>query len=142
MNKPIRAIQPYLFFNGRCDEALEFYHNALNAEVLMRMPYGDSPEPAAMRGFESKVMHASFRIGETVLCASDGKCEGNPNFQGFGLILTAPTEEEVNNLFQALTDGGKVQMRLAKTFFSPRFGMVTDRFGILWMLMVSTEAVA
>jgi PhnB protein len=140
MTKSNRAIQPYLFFNGRCDEALEFYHKALDAEVLMKMPYGDSPEPTGMPGFENKVMHASFRIGETVLCASDGQCEGNPSFQGFGLILTAPTEEEVTRLFQALSDGGEVQTPLAKTFFSPCFGMVTDRFGILWMLMVSTEA--
>jgi PhnB protein len=140
MNKSNRAIQPYLFFNGKCDEALEFYRSALDAEVLMRMRYDESPEPTEMPGFENKVMHASFRIGETVLCASDGQCEGNPSFQGFGLILTATTEDEVTRLFQALSDAGQVQMPLAKTFFSPSFGMVTDRFGILWMLMVSTDA--
>jgi PhnB protein len=132
------SIQPYLFFNGRCDEALEFYGKELGAKVLMRMLYREGPDPTAMHDFEDKVMHASFQIGETVVLASDGRCEGQTDFSGFGLLLNAPTEVEAEQLFSALANGGCVQQPLAKTFFSPRFGMVTDRFGILWMVMVAT----
>ena len=142
MSKSKIAIQSYLFFGGRCEEALEFYRKALGAEVIFLMRYGESPESGTMPGLENKVMHASFRIGETELCASDGRCEGSTNFQGFGLILTASTEEEVNRIFGALTDGGEVQMPLAKTFYSPRFGMATDRFGVLWMVMMESESPA
>lgn len=131
-------IQPYLFFEGRCEEALEFYRRALGAEVTMLMRFSESPEPA-MCGAASgdKVMHASLRIGESTILASDGRCEGQPRFQGFSLSLTVGNEAEAERLFALLSEGGQVQMPLAKTFFSPRFGMVTDRFGVLWMIYVA-----
>jgi PhnB protein len=132
-------VEPYLFFNGRCEEALEFYRRTLGAEVVMLMRYRESPEkaPGSMPpGSEDKVMHASFRVGGSELMASDGMCGGTTHFQGFALSLTPATEAEAERLFGALVDGGKVQMPLAKTFFSPRFGMVADRFGVSWMVYV------
>ena len=129
-------VQPYLFFDNCCQEAVEFYQNALGAEVTMLMHYKDGPE-APPPGMENKVMHASFRIGETTVMASDGQCEGKPNFEGFALSITTPTEADADRLFAALADGGQTQMPLAKTFFSPKFGMVTDRFGVAWMVFVA-----
>ena len=129
-------VQPYLFFDGRCDEAISFYRNALGAEVQMLMRYKDCPEPDMVPGNDDKVMHAALRIGETVVLASDGRCTSQLKFQGFGLALSVANEAEADRLFNALADGGEVQMALAKTFFSPRFGMVADRFGILWMVLV------
>jgi PhnB protein len=131
------TVQSYLFFDGRCEEALQYYRQALGAEVEMLMRFKDSPEPAQCgSGSGDKVMHASFRIGGTTVMASDGRCEGKPNFQGFALALSVPTEAEADRRFGALAKGGQVQMPLAKTFFSPRFGMVTDRFGVMWMVIV------
>jgi len=89
-------------------------------------------------GSENKVMHSSFRIGDTTVMASDGNCTGKPAFQGFSLSLTVANEGEAERLFSALGNGGQVQMPLTKTFFSPRFGMVADRFGVSWMVVVST----
>ena len=129
-------IQPYLFFEGRCDEAIDLYSNALGATVTMLMRFKDSPESCSP-GTEDKVMHASLRIGETTLLVSDGRCLGRPNFQGFALSLTVSAESEAERLFAALGEEGHVQMAMAKTFFSPRFGMVTDRFGVLWMIYVA-----
>ncbi|HYA38728.1 MAG TPA: VOC family protein [Candidatus Methylomirabilis sp.] len=139
-------VQAYLFFEGRCEEAIEFYRQALGAEVTMLMRYKDNPEPPekskAPPGSENKVMHSSFRIGETTVMASDGLCLGKPNFQGFGLSLTVLDVTEADRKFAALADGGQVRMPLAKTFFSPRFGMVVDRFGVLWMIIVAPSASA
>lgn len=133
-------IQPYLFFEGRCEEAAEFYRSALGAEVTMLMRYKDSPEPHAPGmlppGAEDKVMHMNLRIGETQLMASDGRCSGKPGFQGFSLSLTAASDAEAERWFAALAEGGQVQMPLAKTFFASRFGMVADRFGLSWMVIV------
>src|SRR5918999_795848 len=134
-------VQPYLFFDGRCEEALEFYKSALGAEVTALMRFKDSPEPhspgCVPPGAENKVMHACFRIGETQVMASDGRCEGKPSFQGFSLSIAVPNEAEAERLFAALAEGGQVQMPLAKTFFSPRFGMASDRFGVSWMIIVA-----
>jgi len=134
-------VQPYLFFDGRCEEALEFYRKAVGAEVTGLMRWKDCPEPAqpgtVPPGSENKVMHASFRIGETTLMASDGRCMGKPTFQGVSLSLTVPNDAEAERLFAALGDGGQVQMPLSKTFFSSRFGMVADRFGVSWMIIVA-----
>ncbi|MBA3935970.1 MAG: VOC family protein [Planctomycetes bacterium] len=131
--------QHYLFFAGRCDEALEFYRLALHARVGMVMRFSDSPEPLPpgmlKPGFEKKVMHAEFTIGGTTLMASDG-CGEPTKFDGFRIALTVPTAAVADAAFQALADGGRVDMPLAKTFWSPRYGMVTDRFGIGWMVMV------
>src|SRR5437773_842993 len=133
-------IEPYLFFNGRCEEAVEFYKKALSAEVTMLMRFKESPEPPqpgmVPPGSENKVMHASFRIGDSTLMASDGHCQVKPSFQGFSLSLTVANDAEAERMFNALADGGKVQMPLAKTFFSSRFGMVADRFGVGWMILV------
>jgi PhnB protein len=134
-------VQPYLFFDGRCEEAVEFYRRVLGAEVTMLMRFKDSPEPhepgQVPPGAGDKVMHMSFRIGETTVLASDGRCEGRPNFQGFSLSLTVPHDPEAERLFAALADGGQVQMPLNKTFFASRFGMVADRFGMSWMIYVA-----
>jgi PhnB protein len=134
-------VQPYLFFDGRCEEAIEFYRSALGAEVTMLMRFKDSPEPPkpgmCPPGSDDKVMHASFRIGETTVLASDGRCQGRPSFQGFSLSLTVPNDAAAERVFGALTDRGQVQMPLAKTFFSSRFGMVADRFGVSWMVYVA-----
>ena len=137
-------LQPYVFFDGRCEEAVSFYQRTLGAEVQMMMRIKDSPEPPQPGvhppGSENKILHTSFRVGDTVLMASDGRCEGKPVFKGFALSLPVPTEAEANRLFKALADGGQVQMPLTKTFFSPGFGMVADRFGVTWMLMIATKA--
>ena len=132
-------IQPYLFFDGRCDEAIEFYQKAVGAEVTMLMRFKDSPDPASCGGPENanKVMHSAIRIGATTILASDGRCQGRPSFQGFALSLTAASDAEADRLFAALGDGGQVQMPLAKTFFSSRFGMLADRFGVMWMVYVA-----
>ena len=133
-----RILQPYLFFEGRCDEAIEFYRKALGAEVTMLTRFKESPEPTQVApGSGDKVMHASLRIGDTNLMVSDGRCQGGARFQGFALTLSVPNEADADRLFGALANGGNVQMPLSKTFFSPRFGMVADRFGVLWMVLVS-----
>ena len=130
-------IQPYLFFDGRCEEAVEFFRSALGAEVTMLMHFKDSPDPTMCSGGTlDKVMHMEFRIGGTTVLASDGRCGGAPSFQGFALSLTVPNEAEAERRFAALSDGGEVQMPLAKTFFSPRFGMVADKYGVSWMVFV------
>ena len=132
-------VQPYLNFDGRCEEAVEFYRRALGAEVLMLSRFKDSPEPHAPGmvppGAENKVMHASFRIGDSTIMASDG-CETTPKFEGFSLSLAVPTETEAEKAFAALAEGGLVRMPLSKTFWSSKFGMVQDKFGVGWMVTV------
>ena len=147
MNKTQAAsqqVQPYLFFDGRCEEALEFYKSTLGAKVDMMMRFKDSPEPMAPGmcppGSENKVMHAAFRIGDTLVMASDGMAKGKPEFKGFSLSVNAASEAEADKLFAALGEGGQVQMPQSKTFFSPRFGMVADRFGVSWMVIVLPKA--
>ena len=134
-------IQPYLFFEGRCEEAVEFYRKALGAELVMLMRYKESPDPPPPGmlppGSENRVMHACLRIGEATMLASDGGCSGKPGFQGFSLTLQVPDEATADRFFAALAAGGQVQMPLGKTFWSPRFGMVADRFGVGWMINVA-----
>jgi PhnB protein len=134
-------LQPYVFFEGRCEEALEFYRRALGAQVTSLMRFKDYPDPEETTriqpGTENKVVHASFRVGDTAVLASDGRCMGSPTFQGFALSLTVPNEAEAERLYSALADGGEARMPLAKTFFSPRFGMVSDRFGVVWMVVTA-----
>jgi len=130
-------VQPYLFFDGRCEEALEFYKSRLGAKLEMLMRFKENPEPGHNPpNAEQKVMHACVRIGDTAVMASDGNCTGKPSFQGFSLSLTAKDSKEAEQLFSTLAEGGQVQMPLAKTFFSPAFGMVADRFGVSWMVVV------
>jgi PhnB protein len=132
--------QPYLNFDGRCEEAIEFYRSALDAEVTALMRFKDNPEVCASGmvppGAEDKVMHSSFRIGDTTLMASDSQCGGKPNFQGMSLALTTANDAEAKRRFEALAAGGKVEMPLDKTFFSSSFGVVVDRFGVSWMVVV------
>jgi PhnB protein len=136
-------IQPYLFFDGRCEEAIEYYRRALGAEVSMLMRFKDSPESNERGmmppGSENKVMHVSFRIGTTALLASDGPCLGQPEFQGFALCLTPADEAEAQRLFAALADSGQVSQPLMPTFFAASFGMVTDRFGVSWMVFLPAK---
>jgi PhnB protein len=135
-------IEPYLFFGGRCEEALEFYRTTLGAQVEMVMRFKESPEPmpagSIPPGFENKVMHASFRISGSRLMASDGNEEG-AKFEGFSLSLAVSSEAEADRVFAALAKGGKVGMPLARTFWSPKFGMLTDRFGVGWMVSVAVK---
>jgi PhnB protein len=134
-------VQPYLFFDGRCEEAIEFYRQALSAKLLMMMRFKDSPDPpppgVVPPGSENKIMHASMRLGETEVMASDGSCMGKPSFQGVSLSLSVSSEAEADRLFSVLGEGGQVQMPIGKTFFSPRFGMVADRFGVSWMIVTT-----
>lgn len=138
MKTPV--VQPYLFFGGRCDEALEFYKRAVGATVQMVMRYNESPQPmppgSIPPGFENKVMHATISIGDSIVMMSDGNEKG-AKFDGFSLSISLPTEADANRVFAALSEGGSVTMPLAKTFWSPRFGMLQDRFGIGWMVAVA-----
>jgi len=131
-------VNPILTFNGKCEEALEFYRKTLNAEVVTKMRWKDSPDPgmrAAAKGVEDRIMHASFRVGESNLMATDGLNEaGEPEFKGVTLSISVPNEGEAKRLFTVLGEGGKVQMPLARTFWSSAAGMVSDRFGVSWMV--------
>jgi PhnB protein len=133
-------VQPYLFFDGRCEEAVEFYRKTLGAEVQMLMRFSESPEPhqpgMVAPGSENKVMHMSLRIGDSIVLGSDGRNTGKPNFQGFSLSLSVANDAEAERLFGALSAGGQVHVPLTKTFFSSRFGMLVDRFGVGWMIVV------
>jgi len=133
-------VQPYLFFDGRAEEAFAFYRGALGAEVTEMMRFKDAPDqppPGAIApNSENKIMHATLRIGETTIMASDGHCGGAAAFQGFALSVDFPDEQSARKAFDALAEGGKVQMPIGKTFFSPCFGMVADKFGVGWMVIV------
>lgn len=133
-------VQPYLFFDGKCDEAIAFYQRVLGAKVNMLMRFKESPEPTADCGPKApdpnKVMHSEIKIGETTIMASDGMCGGKPSFQGFGLSIDAPSDAEAKRIFDALADGGRVEMPLGKSFFASSFGMVADKFGVMWMVIV------
>jgi len=131
-------VQSYLFMDGRAEEAIEFYKKALGATVTMLMRGKDSPDPSmCMPGGENKIMHASMNIGETAVMISDGRNTGQPKFEGFALSIGTKTEAEADKLFNALADGGKVTMPQSKTFFSARFGMLADKFGVNWMILVA-----
>lgn len=131
-------VQPYLFFDGRCDEALEFYKKAIGAKVGMLLRFKDAPDTSMITpGSENKVMHSQFQIGNTTVMASDGRNTGRPNFHGIALSISTNTEAEADKIFAGLADGGQVQMPLGKTFFSPRFGMLSDKFGVGWMIIVA-----
>lgn len=134
-------VQPYLSFDGRCEEAIAFYGRTLGAKVEMMLRWKDAPAGACPEGMPTppadKVMHAAIRIGDTMMLASDGRSQGQPKFEGFSLSATAKDEAEAERVFNALADGGQVQLPLGKTFFSPAFGMVADRFGVSWMVYVA-----
>ena len=130
-------IQPYLFFDGRCEEAIEFYKKAVGAKVEALMRWKDNPDQSMVKpGNADKVMHSAIKIGDATVLASDGNGAGKPDFKGFSLTLYAKDESEADKLFTALGDGGKVTMPMSKTFFAPKFGMLSDKFGLGWMVIV------
>ncbi len=130
-------VQPYLFFDGRCDEAIEFYKKAIGAKVGMLMRWKDSPDKSMCTASNAdKVMHAQFQVGETAILASDGRNSGQPKFDGFALTIAVQNEAQADQMFGALGEGGQVTMPMSKTFFSPRFGMLADKFGVHWMILV------
>jgi PhnB protein len=131
-------VQPYLNFDGRCDEALDFYQKAIGAKVDMVMRFKDAPDPSMVTpGNANKVMHSSVQVGDSTVLMSDGRCTGSANFNGIALTISAKTEAEADKLFSGLSEGGQVTMPLAKTFFSPKFGMLADKFGVGWMVLVA-----
>lgn len=139
----VTAITPYLFFSGRCQEALDFYERALGATIEMKMRFSDSPDPVPkgmlQSGFENKIMHATIRVGEIRLMCSDS-CDDKQKFESFRLALSVSSEKTAHHYFDALAEGGKVDMPLSKTFWSPCYGMVTDKFGLGWMVMVYQDS--
>lgn len=133
-------VQPYIFFDGRCDEALKFYEKALGAKVDMLMRFKEAPDQSMVTpDSKDKVMHAAVHIGDTQVLMSDGRCLGKPTFQGFALTIYAADNAEADRRFSALAEGGQVQMPMAETFFASRFGMVADKFGVGWMVIVEKK---
>ena len=131
-------VQPYLFFDGKCDEALAFYKSAVGAEPKMLMRFKEAPDQSMVSpGSADKVMHAQVQIGDATVLMSDGRCTGNTNFKGFALTIAVRNESEADKTFNALAVGGQVTMPMCKTFFSPRFGMLNDKFGVGWMVLVA-----
>jgi len=131
-------VQPYLDFDGRCDEALEFYKKAVGAKVGMLLRFKEAPDKSMVSpGSEEKVMHSAVQVGDSTVLMSDGRCTGKPNFHGIALTISAKTEAEADTIFSGLAEGGQVTMPLTKTFFSPKFGMVADKFGVGWMVLVA-----
>ena len=137
-------IQPYLFFGGRCQEALDFYGKALNAKVEMVMRFNESPMPVPegmlAAGFENKIMHSAFTVNGAMVMASDGCRPEDGGFHGFSLVYAVDSEDEARRAFAALSEGGAVTMPLAKTFWSPCYGMVKDKFDVHWQVMVPGAA--
>ena len=136
-------VQPYVFFDGKCEEALEFYKGAVGAKVDMLMRFKEAPPEAQANmspGSKEKVMHAAFKIGDTQILASDGECHGKPAFQGFSLTINAANDAEADKVFGALGKGGKVTMPMTSTFFASRFGMLADKFGVNWMVLAEKKA--
>jgi PhnB protein len=139
MSKPF--IQPYLFFGGRCEEAIAFYRDAIGAVPEMSTRYDQSPESSGGRlpaGFEKKIMHAQFKVGDSLIMCSDGCAHGQAH-DGYSLAIAFPTEAEVDRAFAKLSAGGSVVMPLAKTFWSPKFGMCKDQFGVTWFVSIAEQ---
>ena len=134
-------VKPYLYFNGRAEEAIDFYCRAIGAEKLFLMRFKESPDQSVVPpGKDDKVMHAEFRVGSSSLMASDGMCDESQqgSFGGITLSILTPIPSKAEDIFAALSEGGQIQMPLTETFFSPRFGMVADRFGVSWMVLVQS----
>jgi PhnB protein len=131
-------VQPYLNFDGRCEEALEFYKKAIGAKVAMLMRFKDAPDKSMISpGSEEKVMRSAVQVGDSMVLMSDGRCTGKANFNGIALSISAQSEAEAYKIFDRLADGGRVNMPMSKTFFSPKFGMLSDKFGVGWMVLVA-----
>ena len=134
-------VQAYITFGGRCEEALEFYKKSLGAEVtgVMRWKESRDKDMKAPPGYEEKVMNAAFRIGDTELMADDGMGESTPEFKGMTLAIETADDAEARRIFTALGEGGMVTMPLVKTFWTSSFGMLTDKFGVPWMVNVAAQ---
>jgi PhnB protein len=133
-------VQPYLAFEGRCDEAIEFYKRAIGGKVEMLMRFKDAPDQSMVTpGNKDKVMHAALRAGDDMILMSDGRCTGSPNFNGIALALSAANDADAERIFNALAEGGSVNMPMAKTFFASRFGMLSDKFGVGWMVLTPSS---
>lgn len=129
-------VQPYLFFDGKCDEALEFYKRVLGAKVQMLMRFSEAPDQSMVTPeSKNKVMHSTVQIGDTTIMASDGHCHGKPAFEGFSLSIDAASDAEAKRIFTALAEGGQIRMPMDKTFFASSFGMCADKFGVGWMVI-------
>ena len=129
-------VQPYVFFDGKCEEALEFYKRAIGAKVNALMRFGEAPDQSQIKPEnKNKVMHSEIQVGDTVILASDGYCTGKPGFQGFSLTITVPTDAEAKRVFDAISEGGQVSMPLGKTFFASSFGVASDKYGVGWMVI-------
>ena len=135
-------VEPYLYFDGRCDQAIEFYGRTVGAEVTVIVRFNDAPGAQPRPGNENKVMHVALRIGESTVLASDGQCRGSPRFEGFSLSIAAVSDGEADRVFAALSVGGRVQVPMMPTGFASRFGMVSDHFGILWTIVAQQGAAA
>jgi len=135
-------VEPYLYFDGRCDQAIEFYGRAVGAEITVILRFKDAPDAQPRPGNENKVMHVALRIGESTVLASDGQWRGSPRFEGFSLSIAAASDGEAERVFAALSEGGRVQVQMMPTGFASRFGMVSDRFGVLWTIVAQQGAAA
>ena len=132
-------VQPYLSFEGKCDDAIAFYKEAVDAEVQMLMRFKEAPDQSMITPESAeKVMHSALKIGESVVMASDGRCSGEPGFRGVTLSLSVKSPEDAEKYFKALSEGGHVGMPMSQTFFASRFGMLTDKFGVGWMVMATS----
>jgi PhnB protein len=132
-------VEPYLYFQGRCEEAIEFYRRAIDADGEVVARFGDMPESQAPPGAGAKVAHAVLRFGDTTVLASDGPGGGGAEFNGFSLSLTASDDADAERLFAALADGGRIQVPMASTPFASRLGLVADRFGVPWMVVSQAQ---
>lgn len=133
-------VQSYLDFDGRCEEALKFYQKALGAKLGTVLRFKDHEEACkAHPGNEEKIMHSEFTIGDSLLMATDGYNKGQPKFDGVSLSISTASDAETKKVFDALADGGKALMPLAKTFFASSFGMLTDKFGVSWMVITNSK---
>ena len=130
-------VLPYLFFNGRCEEALAFYSKTIGAKAEGMMRFSQNPDQSTTTpANKDKVMHAQFKLGDSMIFVSDGMATGKTNFDGFSLAIAADSEADAKQMFGALGEGGAVTVPLSETFFAKSFGMLKDRFGVSWMLIV------
>jgi PhnB protein len=140
IRRQVMQVTPYLYFNGRCEEALSFYQQTIGARVECQMRFSDCPgelDPNMVPpGTEHRIMHAAFKLGETTIFAADGCASAEMKPAGFGLSLQTPDVAEAEQLFNALAWEGEVRMAMTKTFFSPSFGIVVDKFGVNWLIYV------
>lgn len=126
---------PYLNFDGHCKEAIEFYAELLGGEIVFMSTFAEAPDDEDISpGLKDKIMHAQLKIGDQVIMASDASPENYAIPQGIHITIGVDTPEEAERIYEALSEGGSVQMPLEETFWAKRFAMFSDRFGIPWMV--------